>query len=225
MITKFNTLLSQVRLKLKKDPNRFLQRCSGVIHVGANTGQERDLYEKLGLQVIWVEPISEIFSALKARLVGFPKQRALQCLVTDRNNFEYKFHIANNNGESSSILDLNLHRDIWPCVSYERTIIIRSKTLASLLEQERIDVSKYDALIMDTQGSELLVLKGAATILQNFTFIKTEVPDFESYTGCCQMADIASFLSLYGYKEISRHKFAEIAGVGNYYDVVYKKKT
>ena len=93
-----------------------------------------------------------------------------------------------------------------------------------MLEEEHVDYSEYDTLIMDTQGSELLVLKGAVSILENFTYIKTEVPDFESYTGCCQLADIASFLARYGYREFSRQKNAERPNVGSYYDIVYKRE-
>jgi hypothetical protein len=38
--------------------SRFLRDVTGVIHVGANTGQERFLYRLFGLNVIWIEPIS-----------------------------------------------------------------------------------------------------------------------------------------------------------------------
>ena len=225
MITpKINAILHQVRSMIKRDPDRFLRKVSGVIHVGANTGQERKLYAEYGLRVIWIEPIPEVFEKLKENVADFSQQRALKCLVTDQDNMTYPFHIANNEGHSSSILDLNLHKDIWPQVAYEKTITLRSKTLPSLLEEEHIDYSEYDSLVMDTQGSELLVLKGAVSILENFTYIKTEVPDFESYTGCCQLADIASFLAQHGYREFSRQKNAERPNVGSYYDIVYKKK-
>ena len=224
MIARIKTILRRARSKLNLDPDRFLRKVSGVIHIGANTGQERELYAQYGLRVIWIEPIPEVFETLKANLTGFPRQRALKCLVTDQDNVEHRFHIANNYGASSSILDLNLHKDVWPQVTYERTITLRSKTLASLLKDEHIDTSEYDALVMDTQGSELLVLKGAVSIMQNFTHIKTEVPDFESYKGCCQLVDIESFLVRHGYQKFSRHKFAEHPEGGNYYDVVYNRK-
>jgi len=224
IIPKIKAILHQARSMLKNDPDRFLQKVSGVIHVGANAGQERELYAKFGLRVIWIEPIPEIFEKLKANVEKFPRQRALKCLVTDQDNVAYQFHIADNEGHSSSILDLNLHKDLWPQVAYEKTITLRSKTLPSLLEEEHIDYSEYDSLIMDTQGSELLVLKGAVSILENFTYIKTEVPDFESYIGCCQLSDIASFMAHHGYREFSRQKNAERPNVGSYYDVVYKRE-
>jgi len=224
IIPKIKAIFNQARSMLKRDPDKFLRKVSGVIHVGANTGPEIELYAKYGLGVIWIEPIPEVFEKLEANVANFSRQRALKCLVTDQDNVEYQFHIANNEGHSSSILDLNLHKDIWPQVAYEKTITLRSKTLPSLLEEEHVDHSEYDSLVMDTQGSELLVLKGAVSILENFNYIKTEVPDFESYTGCCQLTDIASFLARHGFREFSRYKFAEHPNGGSYYDVVYKRK-
>lgn len=217
-------ILRWSRSLLTRDPDRFLNRISGVIHVGANTGQERDLYERYGLRIIWIEPIPEVFEALQANLKGLPRQHAFNYLVTDRDDAEYQFHVANNAGASSSILDLKWHRDIWPEVDYVKTITLRSITLASFLRREDIDATDYDALIMDTQGSELMVLKGAAPVLHSYKYIKTEVPDFESYVGCCELVDIESFLTGHGYKEFSRQKFAERAAGGSYYDIVYRKR-
>ncbi len=216
-------IVRKAKSLLKKNPDRFLKKVKGLIHVGANTGQEIQLYAKYGLSVIWIEPIPEVFEILKSNLIGFPKQIALKELVTDLDNKEYHFHLANNNGASSSILELNLHQDIWPEVTFEKTIKLYSKTLSSLLK-DNTNIQEYDMLVMDTQGSELLVLKGAIPILQNFTFIKTEVPDFESYKGCCQLKDLQSFLSQHGFKELSRHKFATHPSGGSYYDIIYKKK-
>lgn len=222
-IPTWKAILRRTKNLLKRDPDSFLQEISGVIHVGANTGQEKDLYEGYGLRVVWIEPIPEVFETLKGNLEGFHRQRALKYLVTDQDGAEYQFHISNNNGLSSSILDLKQHKDIWPTVEYTTTIALKSVTLASLLQREGIEPTEYDALIMDTQGSELLVLKGAEPILHNFKYIKTEVPDFESYAGCCQLTDIDSFLTRHGYKEFSRNKFAKRTEGGSYYDIVYQR--
>jgi FkbM family methyltransferase len=223
MIESIKSILRRARSSLGRDPDGFLRGTSGVIHVGANSGQERDLYAKFGLRVVWIEPITEVFEALKANLKDYPRQRAVECLVTDQEGAEYPFHIASNSGASSSILDLHHHREIWPGIAYEKKITLRSKTLASLLRDEQIDPSAYDSLFVTTQGSELLVLKGAAPILRGLTYIKTRVPDFEAYKDCCQIADVASFLARYEYKEFSRHLFARRPGGGSYFDVVYRR--
>lgn len=218
------SVIIQAWLRLKKKPDRFLEHVSGVIHVGANTGQERVLYHRFNLRVIWIEPIPRVFDELSANLRGYPNQRAIRSLVTDRDGEEYRFHIANNNGASSSILDLKGHMDIWPEVSYKETILLKSTTLASLFETENIDPSGYQALIVDTQGSELLVLRGSVPVLHGFEYIKTEVPDFESYAGCCQLSDMDAFMYQHGYVQLSRSKFASRPQGGSYFDILYKKK-
>lgn len=203
--------------------DQFMKQVPGVIHVGANNGGERDAYAKYGLRVIWIEPDPEVFEILQKNIRGYVGQKAFQYLVTDQDDSEYEFHIANNNGASSSILDLKLHLELCPDIVYERTIKLRSATLTSLLMKESVRASDYPALVMDTQGSELLVLKGAKEILSSFQFIKIEVADFESYKGCCQLKDIDLFMKHNGFKEICRSKFAEHSGGGSYYDILYKR--
>lgn len=207
----------------KKNPDRYLEELKGVIHVGANAGQERDLYKRYNLDVIWIEPIPEVYAILKKNLAGFSRQKAYPYLITDEENKEYQFHVANNNGLSSSIFELKQHKDIWPGVNFERTISLKSSTLSAFLKKEKINMDKYDALIMDTQGSELLVLQGAEEMLDHFRYIKAEVSDFESYEDCCQIDDIQKYLANQGFKEHARNLFATRRGGGNYYDIWYRK--
>ena len=215
-------ILRRAKSVLRRDADRFLKQISGVIHVGANTGQERDLYQQNDLRVLWVEPIPEVFDILRANILSYPLQSAFQRLVTDKDDELYEFHVSNYEGMSSSILQLKLHKDVWPDVAFTRTLALRSVTLPSLLQRERIDINNYDALVMDTQGSELLILKGAAPILPGLRFIKTEVPDFESYEGCCRLEDMKRFLEQHGFREYVRHPFATRPEGGTYYDVVYR---
>jgi FkbM family methyltransferase len=207
----------------KRYADRFLRRVSGVIHVGANTGQERELYARRGLAVLWIEPIPEVFAELCVNLRGYERQRALEYLVTDKDGAEYEFHVASNEGQSSSIMELKDHRDIWPDVTFTRSIKLKSTTLASLLAKEHIDLAQYDALVMDTQGSELLVLKGAESVLRNFKFVKTEVADFEAYAGCCRLPEMEAFMTRHGYREFSRRKTGTHPAGGSYFDIVYER--
>jgi FkbM family methyltransferase len=199
----------------------FLREVSGVIHVGAHTGQERELYAQYGLRVLWIEPLEELFGELQRNIAQLPDQKAVQALVTDRDGEEYSFNVASNAGGSSSILNLKQHADIWPDVTYTRTVAMRGITLPKLLAEHGIDSRAYDALIMDTQGSELLVLRGAASLLAGFKYIRTEVADFEAYESCCQLADIESFLAGHGFSERLRKVIARHPSGGGYYDIVY----
>ncbi|MEZ4806953.1 MAG: FkbM family methyltransferase [Flavobacteriales bacterium] len=203
--------------------DRYLNAVGGVLHVGANTGQERHLYHRNGVRVLWVEPIPEVFEQLARNLEEFPRQQALRYLLTDKDGATYDFHIANNGGASSSILDLKEHVDIWPEVGFERSIKLTGRTLDSIVTAHRIDLRNYPALVMDTQGSELLVLKGATIALQNFRYIKTEVSDFEVYSGCCTLHDLSRFLSHHGFREAVRQPFAAHPKGGQCYDVLFER--
>lgn len=214
-------LFERLRSRLRRNPDRFLRKVPGVIHVGANAGQEAEAYKALGLDVLWVEPIPEVFARLESNIRPYPNQRALQALLTDQEGMTYSFHVSNNDGQSSSLFDLDLHRDIWPTVHFVRTIQLTSTTLPVLLSSNGIDARSYPALVLDTQGSELLILQGAEPILENFLFIKAEAADFPSYTGCCQLSDLSSYLARHGFRELARSPFAEHPGGGRYYDVAF----
>ena len=200
---------------------RFLAQVKRLIHVGANSGQERDLYAAHGVEVLWIEALPETFAKLIDNIRGVPRQRAIRALVTDKDGADYVFHVANNEGESSSILDLAQHRDIWPAVLFERDVALRSTTLDTLLG----DDLRHDALVMDTQGSELLVLQGARRLLRHVKFVKTEAADFESYVGCAKVDDITSFLARHGFALIGKDKFAERAAGGTYFELLFEKRS
>jgi hypothetical protein len=67
-------LIRRVGLLFKDNPDHFFKKVKGIVHVGANVGQEIKLYEKYKLSVIWIEPIPEIYEKLKTNLAGYPKQ-------------------------------------------------------------------------------------------------------------------------------------------------------
>jgi FkbM family methyltransferase len=212
----------RIRQVFTTNADFFLNHVNGVIHVGGNLGQERDAYARRGLSVVWVEPNPEVFERLQRLIADFPGQRALSYLVTDKDDRIYPFHIANNEGQSSSILEMAAHKDVWPEISYAKTIELRGVTLESLLKRENLRPDDYDALVLDTQGSEMLVLRGAQELLKGFKFIKAEVADFESYKGCCRLSEMDAFLAQHGFHRVVAKKFWVKKGVGTYYEVVYR---
>jgi FkbM family methyltransferase len=208
---------------LRGSPDGFLRFAKGVIHVGANSGQERDLYNLFGLRVLWIEPVSDIFRQLQLNIAGYASQQAVQALVTNEDDKEYEFHITNNAGESSSIYALKDHREIWPEVSVVKSEKLISTRLDTLLKSANHDAALYDTLIMDTQGSELLVLKGAVDLLARLRFVKAEAADFESYEGCCVADDLRGYLEPYGFRETARVRFAGSNETGNYYNLLFER--
>ena len=170
---KFVSRLSRALARRRR--HLMMKNLKGIIHVGANLGQERDYYAEHGLNVLWIEPIPWIFEKLKKVISGYPNQQALSYLVLDKDGDLTTLHIASNEGASSSVMDLALHQSLWPSVHFTKDIQIQSYKLDTIIEKERINIACYDGIVLDTQGSELLVLTGAQHILTNMRMISIEV--------------------------------------------------
>jgi len=77
LITSNILFRSKNKISRLKDPNSFLNNVSGIIHVGANSGQERGEYSLYSLDVLWVEPIPEVFKKLKKILKNIPNKKVM----------------------------------------------------------------------------------------------------------------------------------------------------
>ena len=198
-------------------------KVTGVIHVGAHYGEERDYYRELGIKVVWVEALQENYEKLNVNLDRYSHQKAYRRLLTDKLGKEYKFMVTSNEAASSSIYEFKYHSDIWPGVKRVSETSLISTTLYDFCREVDLPLKDYNGLVIDTQGSELLVLIGAAPIISNFDYIKVEAADFESYEGGCQLSDIETFMENNGFKEVDRQVQIAKQEVGTYYDIEYRK--
>jgi FkbM family methyltransferase len=220
-ITFYMRLKKKISQIFIRNPDSFFKKIDGIIHIGANVGQERLYYEQCGLSVIWVEPIPRVFDQLSKNISTLPGQVAYQYLLSDSDGKFYDFKVIGEGGESSSIFDLAEHANVWPGIVHIESIPLVSAKLTTMIKNERIDIKKYQGLVLDTQGSELLVLRGANEILHNFSFIKVEAADFNAYEGCCQIDELIAYLQQFNFFEKKRSKFAEHPSGGGYYDLIF----
>lgn len=88
----------------------------------------------------------------------------------------------------------------------------------------KIKLKNYNTLILDTQGSELLILKGAKKLLNNFKYIKLEAADFEVYKKNPTLSDLSSYLKKFNFFEEKKIKIYSDYKNKNIYDVLFVKK-
>ncbi len=155
-------------------------------------------------------------------LRNFPNQQAVQALLYDRDSVQLSLNISNNGGASFSIMDLKEHKLLWPEVNNVDSIEMTTKTLASLVRETQLDLTTYNSIILDTQGSELLILKGAIPLLSSMAYVKTEVPDFEAYSGCPMLPEFTSFMKHQGFRLVSKRPMANSTSSRAYYDAIYQ---
>jgi FkbM family methyltransferase len=204
----------------------FIKDSKGIIHVGANTGQERDIYAQAGLPVVWIEALQSQFRLLCENIAGCKNQRALNYLIADSDDKSTLFHIANNDGQSSSIFELGDHRKLWPEIDYAQETWENALTLKTVLQRHAVNLDEYDTLIIDVQGAELLVLKGAGDALDKFRFIRAETSDFELYKGGSRLKDLDEYLIPRGFNRVTtwQYKRSRDHATDFIYEALYEKK-
>jgi FkbM family methyltransferase len=201
-----------------------MRRITGLIHVGANSGQERDKYYQLGLDVLWIEADPDVFRRLCENIAKYPRQRAINALLSNIDGVELEFFVANNEGQSSSIFEFSGHSRAWPEVTYVARRRLAARRLDRLIEEHQVPLKKYQALLLDVQGAELRVLEGAAAILPAFSWIQMPVADFDAYRGAPSLSEIASFLERQGFEEADRFQTNHFPGIGSTREFLFRRR-
>lgn len=189
----------------------------GVLHVGGNRGEEAPVYLELGVpKQIWIEANPEIFVQLKETLRGNPEALAYNYAIGE-NDFENTIlHVANNAGQSSSLLPLGTHAKQHPDVFYTKDIPVVMRRLDSLIPEEVWP--NYDFLNMDIQGYELFALRGMGHYLQYFKWLYLEINNGEVYQGNGDVNAVDKYVGQYGFKRV------ETKMVGIWGDALYIKQ-
>lgn len=189
--------LNQKLIKLHLD-----RRYRGTVHIGANEGAEAYKYGRR--KVIWIEANPELMPSLLNNIAPYSTQQA-HCALLGDGERDVDFHIASNSGLSSSVYSFGRYstgdRSLWPDAGLhmQRSVRLRMETLDSFVESHAIDLSDYDHWVVDVQGAELLVLRGAGKSLAHCKAILIEISTVEVYEGAALYPEIKHFLAMRGF--------------------------
>lgn len=176
----------------------------GVLHLGANEGQEAETYWRLGIRnVIWVEAIPEVFQKLTAHVRRFPGQRTRLACVSDVDNQKIQFNVANNGAQSSSMLEFGTHSKEHPTVKFTDKLEITTSRVDTLLKDEKMHGRWL--LNADLQGAELLAMKGMGHLWSRFAWAYLEVNERELYKGCPLLPELDAWMLGRKFKRVETH--------------------
>lgn len=182
---------------------RHLGCATGVLHLGAHTGQERDEYARRDLPVVWVEAHPIICRRLSDNIAPFSEQQALCGLLAAVDGREVGFGRSSTmNGESSSMYEFGASAHaLWPDQELEMIERLRlpTVTLDQLLSDHGIAAADHDFWVVDLQGAELAALQGAARSLGACRALVVEVSTVEVYRGGAMWPDVRDELKRQGF--------------------------
>jgi FkbM family methyltransferase len=196
---------------LKSFRERMISVSEGVLHIGAHEGQERGMYSNLGVRVMWIEADPEIYSILVKNISRYNNQKAVNILLGSKNKRKHEFYTSSNNKESSSIYnfgDGNSNKELKMIGKN----FLQMKTLSSCFLPKTI--SLYPHWVIDVQGAELAVLKGAEKLLNFCYSLEVEVTSqtLNLYEGGSKVNEIVAFLKSRGFTNIQN---TELISHGN----------
>jgi|688.fasta_scaffold605333_1 hypothetical protein len=159
----------------------------GIVHIGASSFQELELYKSLGFDNrVWIEGNSDI-----------PNDNGEICYYgyVGRTKEIKETWIANNNGESSSLLKPLLHINEYPEIEFSKGKLVEVMPTSYYLDL--ISINEFNYLLLDIQGMELEALKGLGIYIYHFQIIITECYLAELYLNCGKLSEIQDYLINY----------------------------
>lgn len=205
--------------QLVKDHNINIK---GIIQLGTHYWQERETFIELGVtNFVLVEPQKHAFNKTEQRALELEKGKQLNelwlynCAVSNEEGKMMMNCDSTNQGQSSSLLMPKDHLKNCPWVKFTKQEEVEVKKLDNL----EFDRSKYNGLVMDLQGAELLALQGGKETLKSIDFVYCEVNFVEMYQGCGLIGDLDRFLEEFGFKRVALGK-----DFGGWSDALYIKE-
>jgi FkbM family methyltransferase len=180
---------------------RFDLGISGVVHVGAHTGEEALSYSEAGIETVWwIEGNPDIIDTLRANVEPYG-QNVVCALVYDCDGADVEFHVTNYKSLSSSIFEFGTHRQVSPDVYFVETKNLRGYTLDTIVRKNGIKGCNF--LNMDLQGAELVALRGGKRLLESIDYVFTEINVDELYKGCARLPELDAYLGNHGFERVA----------------------
>lgn len=171
-----------------------------ILHIGAHVGQEAPFYRTRGVErAVFVEPVPATFERLQKNLKHQPEYRAVRALCSDVTGEEVEFNVSSNEGGSSSMLGLGNHANLYPQIDYVETLKLKTVTADDLVA-ECCPGEDFELVVLDTQGAEMHVLRGAANVLRGAKALWIEVSEDPLYKGGCTFDEVTAYVRQFDFR-------------------------
>lgn len=179
----------------------------GIVHVGANDGEEVARYVELGIpKILCIEPMQQAVIRFCRRypIDRYP-QVVLRQLALGNENREGTLSITAIDGGSSFLKYRPQNRSgpIAPHPDRDKIVGQQACSIRRWADLPGIDRQDYNCCVIDVQGMELDVLRGMDEQILLFDYFVVEVSEIPFYEGEAPAGEVISFLRGFGYETIS----------------------
>ena len=171
-------------IELLTTNNIKIRKC---IHIGAHKCEELPIYIKLRLShndIIWIEGYSDLVSLSK-------DNKIYNYIILDKDDCDIILYRANDTS-SSSILDMYIHKEVYPKISYINEIKSKSITIDTFLHLHNINREEYNFLN--------IAIQGAINYLKYVNIIYCKIHEIELYKNCASIKELNEFLGGYNFR-------------------------
>jgi len=170
---------------------KYSIKADGCIHVGAHHAQEHPDYVAAGIKrFVYIEPCAATFNVLKNKFAAHHHIQLFNVACGEIECEQVMYTGSQNEGQSNSLLKMQKHLQIHPGITLPNTELVTVKRLDSL----GLAHKGYQLLVMDCQGFEGRVLKGAAETLKQVNYVYTEVNRDAVYENCTLVDELDALL-------------------------------
>lgn len=171
---------------------------TNLVHVGAHMGQESASYRKLGIShVIWIEGNPRVFETLqKTSRTMSGLNTCWLGLLSESDDADRCLYVTNRGTFSSILIPTDRARGYWPDIEVVEALRCPTMKLDSMLAIAEFEIDRaFQTLIVDVQGAELYVLKGATNFLAKWAHqVVAEIYTEELYEGCPLEEDVSAWM-------------------------------
>ena len=168
----------------------------GVVHIGAHHCEEKKEYNMFNIKdedIIWIEGNNDICNKMKAEGIT-----QIYNALIDSEERDIDFNITNN-GQSSSIFPLGVHKMFYPDIHVVEQRRQRTTTLKKFFETINVSPSRFNFWSLDIQGAEYNALLGAGDLLDSVDALLVEVNFDQLYLGIPLIDSVDKLLHDHGF--------------------------
>ena len=179
---------------------RYSLNVTGVLHVGAHTAGEQEIYTKSvePYNIFWVEALSDSVEEAKKR---YPQLNIFQAVIDEKEK-EVEFNVANNKASSSLLNFGDHHRRLHPRVKHTKTINTKTTRLETLIKEKHLPIENINFLNTDIQGNDLACIKSLGKCIKHIDYIYTGIYTDNVYEGNPLVSEVDKFLQSEGFLRI-----------------------